>query len=77
MAALDPRTPHPSLALERVARALRVPVAEFLGEPAGGETGDLLALMRLWSEIEDDQGRSRVLDIARQAAGRSGYKDCA
>jgi len=77
MDTLDPSLTGHASALERVARALDVPMAEFLGDRSGDEADDLFALLRLWSEIEDDQGRDRVLEIARQAAERGGYKGCA
>ena len=73
---LDPSLIGHASALERVARALNVLVSDFLSGRPADDADDLLALLRFWSEIEDDQGRSRVLDIARQAAERSGYKDC-
>ncbi|MCJ2091129.1 hypothetical protein MKK67_01205 [Methylobacterium sp. J-072] len=77
MDTLDPSLIGHASALERVARALNVPVAGFLSERPAYDANDLLALLRLWSEIKDDQGRNRVLEIARQAAGRGGYKACA
>ncbi|MCJ2059626.1 hypothetical protein MKL09_24185 [Methylobacterium sp. J-048] len=77
MDTLDPHTDRHAAALNRLAHTLDVPVAEFFGEPANHEADDLLALVRLWSEIEGAQGRGRVLEIARQEAERGGYKGCA
>ena len=77
MDTLDPSLISHASALERVARALNVPVSGFLSERPADDADDVLALLRLWSEIKDDQGRNRVLEIARQAAERGGYKACA
>ncbi|MFC6027408.1 hypothetical protein ACLBXJ_28255 [Methylobacterium mesophilicum] len=77
MDTLDPSLIGHASALERVARALDVPVSEFLNERPADDADDLLALLRLWSEIEDSQGRRRVLSMARQEAERGGYKGCA
>jgi transcriptional regulator with XRE-family HTH domain len=63
--------------LARLARELNVPLEVFLGEPPDGEVGELLALVRHWSAIQDGQGHRRVLSIARQEAARAGYKECA
>lgn len=77
MDTLDPSLTDHASALERVARALNVSVANFLSERPADNADDLLALLRLWSEIEDNQGRNRVLEIARQVAERGSYKACA
>ena len=77
MDTLDPNLTGQASALERIARALNVSVAEFLNERPADEADDLLALVLLWSEIEDSQGRRRVLSTARQEAERGGYKGCA
>ncbi|KST56996.1 hypothetical protein AO398_26225 [Methylobacterium sp. GXS13] len=63
--------------LNRLARALDVPVEEFLDEPSDSDASDFLALVQLWSEIEDREGRRRVLSVARQEAERGGYKGSA
>ncbi|MGU3341640.1 hypothetical protein ACLBXJ_26890 [Methylobacterium mesophilicum] len=77
MDTLDPSLIGHASALERVARALNVPVSGFLSERPADDADDVLALLRLWSEIEDSQGRRRVLSMARQEAERGGYKGCA
>ncbi|MER2198415.1 hypothetical protein [Methylobacterium brachiatum] len=64
-------------ALNRLSRALDVPVEEFRDEPSDSDVSNLLALVQLWSEIEDREGRSRVLSVARQEAERGGYKGSA
>jgi transcriptional regulator with XRE-family HTH domain len=63
--------------LERLAHELNVPVEAFLTETMEGEAGELLTLVRLWSSIEDTQGRRRVLSLARIEAERASYKESA
>ena len=77
MDTLDPATTRHASALNRLARALDVPVEELIGEPSDGDTSEFLALVQLWSEIEDSEGRRRVMSVARQEAERGGYKGCA
>lgn len=77
MDTLDPTTARHASALNRLAHALGVPAEEFLGESPDSDASDLLALVQFWSEIEDNQGRRRVLSIARQEAERGGYKGSA
>lgn len=74
MDTLDPSLADHASILERVARALDAPVAEFIDERSVDEGDDLLALVRLCSKIEDNQGRRRVLDVARQEAKRGSHK---
>lgn len=73
MDTLDPTISRNAPALKRLAHALDVPVERFLSEPHANEVGDLLNLMRLWSQIEDNQGRRRVLNVARQEAERGSH----
>lgn len=56
--------------LLRVSEALGLPPEAFYSD-APGEAGELLALMRLWSAIEDKQARQRILTITRQEFERS------
>lgn len=57
--------------LKQLAHELDVPVEAFFREPEDSDAGDLLTLVRLWSAIPDNQGRRRVLSVARQEAERS------
>ena len=63
--------------LERLALELGVPIEAFVGEPPDTKADDLLTLMRLWSEIDDNQGRQRVLSAARHEAERGPSHECA
>ena len=69
---------HPSttlpIALKRISQVLDVPVEDFLGKQLDTVASDLLALVRLWPEIKDSQGRHRVLSLAQHEAERCGYK---
>jgi transcriptional regulator with XRE-family HTH domain len=69
--------PRDLTTLSRLAAELNVPVEAFLGDPSEGDVGELLALIRLWSAIQDSQGRRRVLSAARLEAERSSDKACA
>ncbi len=73
----EPLTDRYAATLVRLARELEVSSNTFFGEPPDGDAGELLALVRYWSSIETSQGRRRVLGLARQEAGRAGYRDCA
>ena len=77
MDTLDPHAACRAATLNRLARALDVPVEEFLDEPSDSDASDFIALVQLWSEIEDREGRRRVLSVARQEAERGGYKGSA
>lgn len=64
---------HHAATLGRLAAELNMPVEAFLSDLPDGDAGELLTLMRLWSAIEDGQGRRRVLSLARVEAERAGY----
>ena len=56
--------------LLQVSEALGLPPEAFYSD-APGKTGELLALMRLWSAIEDKQARQRILMTAKHEFERS------
>ena len=69
----NPDLDHRAALLHRVAKAIGVPAKAFYND-APGDAGDLLTLMRLWSSIEDEQARQRILMMARQEFERSAQK---
>lgn len=56
--------------LLQIADKLGLPVSAFYDD-APGDAGELLTLMRLWSATGNDQGRRRVLALAKLEFERS------
>jgi hypothetical protein len=77
MVKLSYSTRRDATTLPHLAGELNVPVEALLEEATEGEAGELLALLSHWLAIKGSQGRRRVLSVARQEAGQSGYKECA
>ena len=69
-----PDVTRPSDALGRIAEALRYPVATLYGDETLLDSVPRAAeLIRLWFAIEGQDGRDRILALARtMAAGRDG-----
>ena len=65
------RAQRAAVSLQGIARALNVSLDIFYEKPPSGATDDFLTLARLWSEIDGDQARRRVLNLARVEAERS------
>ena len=74
---IKPSAEQRAAVLKRLADELNVPVETFLNGPDNSEIDDLATLVRLWLEIENPQGRRRVLSVARQEVDRATYRKSA
>lgn len=61
-------------ALARIAEALGRPIRSFHEVDGDARPGaELAELLMLWEVVTDRQGRTRILNLARQEAARCGY----
>jgi len=70
----EPTQDHSRL-IRQIADALGIPVVQLLNADALPFPGELLDLIRTYTEINDRQGRQRVLTVARREAERIRLSD--
>ncbi len=74
---IKPSAEHRAAVLKRLADELQRAGGDALERPDNSEIDDLATLVRLWLEIENPQGRRRVLSVARQEVDHATHRKSA